>query len=1105
MGLTMTNIVDSTTLTRYASGVKRLLTVLTFLAACAVAASSQSTPSGGTVTTKGVITPGHCTKFASASQIQDAGGACGTGTGNVSTTPVAGQFITTITPTTAASGFGAGNAACSAFDTNGTTDTECARATNEYTFLATGASSFFRGWNYYYQTDLSQTTSTAIPSYGVGITSILEVPAGGGVANSDVGGEEVVTTVTGGNASGNLYARGIKTRSQVIGSGTIFNGTMIGNTWYLPLLGAGTTNNGQMIGYFCDNPIFTGATQNGIAICNTGGGAGLNVVYLSQSHQSSTGASFAVVNPDPQALCDGSLGGAGNAGSPSTWTNAGCIGMSGTTVTLPATQSPGNSSLAAATTAFVQTAVAAAAPTGTSVAAAQYCADSGAANAIVCAPASPITAYAAGQTFIVKVANTNTTAVTLAVSGLAAKNVTEQGNNVVAFTGGELFINNYYQFTYDGTQFRAGAPIIAESCSWAPGATLDAQIANVLAVTSSGKAVIIDCRDVSGSPTIAANPFASLFGTGYLGSTQGVLFLPCVPITQTAPIVATSGWTINGCGPQIGSNGGTKLVAGTGFQSTYTIGTIQSWTCSNGPPQTCTVVGSGTNWTAGNVKLYSEFTLCSSVGGNGANCTTSHPSIAVAGLISAVNSTTSITVQLTGSLPTNASGLADNYVINACMICMGDESSNGTTPFNFAIQVGGMTLNCGTILGCIPLANYSCSNLCGFDGPMNMSPSNNVGVDLEGNQGQNAAFNTTPPWIACAGHCTATTVGLIVRSGIASPLGLNAWQVAVGFVSGATGVANDSPVWFYDFHVLGSGSGDVFADGTAFVCPTICRMQPQIINGGGVVNLNCPPGSAGTVNCLHIGTNGTPVNYTAMGIKALGSGITNTLKDDNANPAACTISVAAEPTVQQYVVGATSGIRISSSAQSGCTSSFPSLSLAGSSSGSCPLTVSATGGTLNICSADITALAATLTLGVTGTIGGNLTLSGATSGALALTPNASGNQLILGGSGAGGLQAAYWKSTGTKYTQDTGCGTIATSSGGATAGKFTTVGSTSCTTVITFGNSATATNGWACYAHDVTTAADFINPHITASTTQATIVTGTIVSGDVIEFACVGY
>lgn len=109
------------------------------------------------------------------------------------------------------------------------------------------------------------------------------------------------------------------------------------------------------------------------------------------------------------------------------------------------------------------------------------------------------------------------------------------------------------------------------------------------------------------------------------------------------------------------------------------------------------------------------------------------------------------------------------------------------------------------------------------------------------------------------------------------------------------------------------------------------------------------------------------------------------------------------------------------------------------------------------------------------------------------------------GNGQGKLQSAGFISSGTKFTQDTGCGTIATSSGGATVGQFTTVGSTSCTTVVTFGNTATSAHNWACFAHDLTTSADYNNPHVSSNTTTATIVTGTIVSGDVIEFACVGY
>jgi hypothetical protein len=108
---------------------------------------------------------------------------------------------------------------------------------------------------------------------------------------------------------------------------------------------------------------------------------------------------------------------------------------------------------------------------------------------------------------------------------------------------------------------------------------------------------------------------------------------------------------------------------------------------------------------------------------------------------------------------------------------------------------------------------------------------------------------------------------------------------------------------------------------------------------------------------------------------------------------------------------------------------------------------------------------------------------------------------------SGKLQAAAYMSAGTKFTTNAGCGESAgTNVGGATAGKITTVGSTSCTTIITMGNSASAPNGWDCSVTDLTTAADAHNPRISASNaTTATIITGTIVAADVLSFSCIGY
>lgn len=78
-------------------------------------------------------------------------------------------------------------------------------------------------------------------------------------------------------------------------------------------------------------------------------------------------------------------------------------------------------------------------------------ADTGAANAHAVAPVPAITAYATGQTVLLRPANANAGACTLAVNGLAAKNIKlMDGNNPVA---GALLTTGVYQLVYDGTNF----------------------------------------------------------------------------------------------------------------------------------------------------------------------------------------------------------------------------------------------------------------------------------------------------------------------------------------------------------------------------------------------------------------------------------------------------------------------------------------------------------------------------------------------------------------------------------------------------------------------------------------------------------------------------
>lgn len=81
-----------------------------------------------------------------------------------------------------------------------------------------------------------------------------------------------------------------------------------------------------------------------------------------------------------------------------------------------------------------------------------------------------------------------------------------------------------------------------------------------------------------------------------------------------------------------------------------------------------------------------------------------------------------------------------------------------------------------------------------------------------------------------------------------------------------------------------------------------------------------------------------------------------------------------------------------------------------------------------------------------------------------------------------------------------GC-SLSNAHGGAFAGNFTSGLSGTCTVTVAPG--ITATNGWSCWAADLTTTADHL--YQTASTTTQATISGTTASGDVITYGCVGF
>lgn len=95
-----------------------------------------------------------------------------------------------------------------------------------------------------------------------------------------------------------------------------------------------------------------------------------------------------------------------------------------------------------------------------------YAADTGSVNALAIAPpVGGIIAYANGQSFLVKVANTTTNSTpTIAVSGLAVKNL-YYPDGTTQIIAGALILNNIYRMTYDSSLNAAAGGFIVESPS----------------------------------------------------------------------------------------------------------------------------------------------------------------------------------------------------------------------------------------------------------------------------------------------------------------------------------------------------------------------------------------------------------------------------------------------------------------------------------------------------------------------------------------------------------------------------------------------------------------------------------------------------------------
>lgn len=85
-----------------------------------------------------------------------------------------------------------------------------------------------------------------------------------------------------------------------------------------------------------------------------------------------------------------------------------------------------------------------------------YFADSGTANAYAITAVPAIAAYAAGQRFVFKAANANTTAATLNVNGLGTKSITKNGTTPLV--ANDILAGQVISVVYDGTEFQMISP-----------------------------------------------------------------------------------------------------------------------------------------------------------------------------------------------------------------------------------------------------------------------------------------------------------------------------------------------------------------------------------------------------------------------------------------------------------------------------------------------------------------------------------------------------------------------------------------------------------------------------------------------------------------------
>lgn len=266
----------------------------------------------------------------------------------------------------------------------------------------------------------------------------------------------------------------------------------------------------------------------------------------------------------------------------------------------------------------------------------------GAANVQTLTPTPSITAYTTGMRISFIAGFSNTSALTLNISGLGAKNVYKDGpSGPIALAGGEVVVNEIYTVTYDGTQFQLTATEMGTSSLKNTGVT----------VVDPGTGAL-EIAEPASTQTGANYTFVTADrGLVKQRSNSGVAMSDLLP--AAAP---TNGWLVTI--QNIDATASYSVAA----QGSLKLNNVTTGSIVLSPLQTVTIISDGANfWTL--AAPFSNINIWGGTSGGAANVQTISPTPAITAYTTGLRISFQSGFSNSGALTLNVSGLGAKSVL----------------------------------------------------------------------------------------------------------------------------------------------------------------------------------------------------------------------------------------------------------------------------------------------------------------------------------------------------------------------------------------------------------------------------------------------------------